>query len=100
MNLDIQLFTITVSFLYGIFFSITMNLCHKIIYNNKLVMKILFTFIFVIVHSLIYFNILLKINYGIIHIYGILSIIIGFILSEYIKNKIMKKFFNKNKINK
>lgn len=90
MSLDTQILTVIISFLYGIFFSITMNFSHKIIYNSKIIIKTLFTFIFVFIHSLVYFNILLRINYGIIHIYGILAIIIGFTLHEFIKNKVVK----------
>lgn len=90
MSLNTQIFTVVISFLYGIFFSITMNLSNKIIYNNKLIIKILFTFIFIFIHSLVYFNVLLRINYGIIHIYGILAIIIGFTLHELLKNKVVK----------
>lgn len=90
MSLNTQIFTVVISFLYGIFFSITMNLAHKIIYSKKIIIKILFTFTFVLIHSLVYFNVLLRINYGIIHLYGILAIIIGFTLHEFLKNKIVK----------
>jgi len=90
MSLNTQIQTIIISFLYGIFFSITMNLSHKFIYNQKKLIKIIFTLIFIFIYFLIYFYILLKINYGIIHIYGILVIIIGFTLHEIIKNNIVK----------
>lgn len=96
MNLNIQITTIIFSFLFGIFFSICLNVNYKLIYESKKIIKIIFTLVLIIFEILLYFLILLKINYGIIHIYGILSIILGFILENYL-NKLFIKFYKKIK---
>ena len=79
MTLKIQIISLIVSFLYGIFFSFLLNINYKIIYNNNKFIKIFGTFLFIVFNSLLYFLILLKVNNGIVHIYCILSLICGFI---------------------
>lgn len=88
MSLKLQIISLIVSFLYGIFFSFLLNINYKIIYNNSKLIKIIGTFIFIIANSLLYFYILLKINNGIVHIYLLLSLLMGFILGNI---KIFKK---------
>lgn len=88
MSLKLQIISLIVSFIYGIFFSKLLKINYKIIYNNKKSIKIIGTFIFIIVNSLLYFYILLKINNGIIHIYLFLSLLFGYIIENV---KIIKK---------
>lgn len=88
MSLKLQIISLIVSFLYGIFFSFLLNINYKIIYNNKIIIKIIGTFLFIIFNSLLYFYLLLKINNGIVHIYLLLSLLVGFILGNI---KIFKK---------
>lgn len=91
MTLKVQIISLIVSLLYGIFFSFLLNLNYKIIYNNKKIIQIISSFLFIIFNSLLYFYILLKINNGIVHIYLILSLIIGYISEHFIHNKIALK---------
>lgn len=92
MTLKVQIISLVISFLYGIFFSFSLNLNYKLIYNDKKIIKILSSFLFIIFNSLLYFYILLKTNNGIIHIYLILSLILGYISEHFIHNKIAIKF--------
>lgn len=91
MTLKVQIISLIVSFLYGIFFSILLKINYKIIYNEKKLIKIIGTFIFIIFNSLLYFLILMKINNGIVHIYLILVLSLGFILEGYMCKVIASK---------
>ena len=68
--LKLQIYTIIFSFLYGIGFS---------------------TILIVILSILIYFIGIMKISYGIFHIYSILCIIIGYILTSLVVSYIAKR---------
>lgn len=91
MNLTIQLNLLTFSFFYGIFISLLINLNYKLLYNEKKLIKVLSTIIFVIINVLLYFIILLKINNGILHFYSLLTIILGFIFETVIEKKLLPK---------
>jgi len=91
MNIKIQLITIAISFLFGILFSIQLSLNYKLIYSNKKIYKIIFTFLIVLVNTLLYFILLRKFNNGILHIYGIIFIILGFIIEIFVKSLVVKK---------
>lgn len=102
MDLKTQLLLLTFSFIYGMIFSSLINLNYKLLYNEKKLLRICFTILFVLVSVLIYFFVLLKINYGILHIYSLLMIIVGFILELIFENKLIpilvayykKKWYN------
>jgi len=91
MNIIVQFKTIIFSFIYGIFFCFFLNLNYKYIVGNKKLLKILLTFMFIVVNVLLYFIILRKINFGIFHYYEILSIICGFMFVNLICHVIEKK---------
>ena len=97
MTLHTQIQTILFSFCFGILFSLFLTINYKFLYESKKITKILFSCLIVILALLFYFYGLLKINYGVIHIYGILSIIVGFILESCIGIKIRKLFYKKKK---
>ena len=84
MILKVQILTLIFSFLFGIIFDLEIKLNYKFIYQEKQIYKIITTFFFVMTNVLLYFIILQKINNGILHIYGIIAIIIGFTLSNYV----------------
>ena len=90
MTLKLQIISLIVSLFYGVFFSFLLSINHKIIYNSNKYIKIIGTFIFIIFNALLYFLILLKINNGIVHIYCIISIMLGFILYNRIALKYKK----------
>jgi len=91
MDIKLQIVTLLVSFFYGIFFSFFLSLNYKFIYNDKKIVKIIMSFLIVIISVLLYFIILRKINYGIFHIYEILSIIMGFIIENWFSSIIAKR---------
>ena len=88
MSLNTQIILIVVSFFFGVFFDLSLSLCQKIIYSNKLIFKYIFTFIIILIQVLLYFYLILKINNGIIHIYGLLSILGGMIFLHYLKKRV------------
>jgi len=91
MSLSIQILSFVISFFYGIFFEILLELNTKIIYSSKLIVKIIGTFLFVLFNTLLYFIILLKINNGILHVYFFLCIILGYTLSCKVTKKIINR---------
>jgi hypothetical protein len=94
MSLKLQIISLIVSFLYGIFFSIFLNINYKLIYNDNKIYKIVGTFIFIIINVLLYFLIMEKINNGIIHIYCLISILLGYLIQNLIK-RIFTKVYKK-----
>lgn len=92
MALNTQIVTLFFSFLYGVFFEITLLLSIKIIYNSKYIIRFIGTGLFVMFHTLLYFILVQRINQGIIHIYSVLCLIGGFIVGSAI-HKIIKNRF-------
>ena len=91
MNIKLQIITLLVSFLYGIFFSFFLGLNYKYIYSDKKIFKTIISFLVIIISVLLYFIILKKINYGIFHVYEILALAIGFCLENWIAAIIAKR---------
>ena len=92
MDINIQIKTLLVSFVYGIFFSFFLELNYKFIYSDKKIFKIIISFLIVILNVLLYFIILKKVNNGIFHIYEILSLSLGFIIENWLSGIIAKKY--------
>ena len=91
MNLNTQIKVLLFSFIFGIFFALMIDINHKYLYSKKKLFKVIFTFLFVLVNIFIYFLILKNINEGIVHIYSMICIIVGFIVEQKIKKKVVKK---------
>lgn len=89
MSLDLQIKTIIFSFLFGIYLSIILDINYKFLYHDKKSIRFLSTFILIIGNVLLYFLILQKINQGVLHLYGILLIIIGYLLEHFLHHKIL-----------
>lgn len=90
MELIVQLKLIIFSFLYGIFFAFTLNINYKFINSKRKILKVIFTLVFIILNTLIYFAILQKINNGILHYYSFICIVLGFLSENLIVNKCIK----------
>ena len=88
MNSYIQLVSLVVSFIYGFVFYILSRVNKYILSNKNNVIKLLVTIVFVIDMVFIYIFIMYKINFGVMHPYFIILLILGFVLS--IKCKIIK----------
>ena len=80
MVLNLQIYSLIFSFLYGIFLYYILKVDKKILLINNLVLKIIINLILIIIISILYFIILLYINNAYIHFYLYLSIILGYIL--------------------
>ena len=94
--LRIQIISVVISYLYGIFFSILLNLNSKYIYNTKKIKKYLFNFIFAFDNVLLYFIILRHINDGILHYYFIIALFLGFLSVNKVTNRIFNKIRSVN----
>lgn len=88
MILKIQILSLLFSFGYGNLIFWLLELNYKLLYNEKIVYRIITSFLFVIFISLFYFVGLLKINNGILHIYFFLALLTGYMLSFVIYRKI------------
>lgn len=91
MPLIAQIMTIIFSFIYGIIFYILLEVNYKYIYYGNAIYRIIVTFLFVLCNTLIYFIVLRKINYGIVHIYFLLCLLTGYILSNFVYKKLIVK---------
>ena len=90
MNNVIQLFSFIISFLFGIVFAFLNELNSSLIKKKKLYLKIIITFLFVVDVSLLYLIVIYKLNNGIMHVYFLIFIILGYIIS-YKKIKVLSK---------
>ena len=97
MNSYIQLISFLVSFLYGIFFYLLTRFNKYILVNRKLFFKFFITLIFIIDIVILYIYILYKINHGYFHLYFLITVIIGFLVTHvfYPKIKNMCKMYVK-----
>lgn len=90
MTLIIQIKSLIFSFIFGMLFALFLNLNHKLVYDVKFVVRLIFTFLYVICMSLLFFIILKRINNAIIHPYLFIAIIIGFIIADVLYDNIVK----------
>lgn len=90
MDLYTQFISLFFSFLYGIFFSLFVGVNYKIIYHDKKWIKLLGTFLVVIISILVYFILLRKINYAVFHPYLLFALILGWCLEKRIANHFKK----------
>lgn len=93
MDNTIQIVSIIFSFVFGVVFSCITNFNYKFLFSKNKIFSIIYTSIFVLIMSLIYFFLIKKINNGIINIYFLLFICLGFI-TGFIH---LKKYINKLK---
>lgn len=90
INLNIQIKLIIFSLFFGFFFSFLLETFNKKIKKYKVYIKIIFSCFLVIFMTFIYFIGIQKIGNAILHIYSIISIIIGFLLYDLIIKLIAK----------
>ena len=88
INLSIQIKTFAFSFLYGIFLNLIIDFIFLKIVKFKMLLRILFLNILVLLFSIIYFILLLCINNGVIHFYFLLFILLGYLFSLKLLKKI------------
>ena len=87
MSLDIQIYSLLFSFVFGIIFSIELTYSKKLIYHKNIILKIVSSLIIVIINAFIYFIIINKINNGILHPYMFKVLILGFYFIDIVKKR-------------
>ena len=91
MVLSVQIISLIVSFCYGFFFCFILELSSKFIYSRNLIIRIFYSFLFILLNSLFYFLILIKINYGYVHVYFFICMLVGYLLCKVVYKKIVKR---------
>ena len=94
MILIYQIKSLSLSFIYGIFFSFTLCKSEKILFNNKI--SFLLNILFMIDHSLLFFILIRFVNNSRLHIYMFPFFILGILFYRYYftfskKNKLTSK---------
>ena len=79
IDLDIQIKLIVFSFIFGFFFSLLLEIFNEKVKKCKSILKFFLSLVVVIFSTLVYFEGIKKIGNAILHIYSILTIILGFI---------------------
>lgn len=102
MELETQILSIIFSFGYGIICSYLVNINYNFIYNTSILYKVLINILFCLDLALIYFILIKVINYGVVHIYFVISFLLGFLLFvnkfKYLRGIIkVKKYYSKLK---
>lgn len=98
MNISIQLLSILFSFIFGILFRIVLRFHLDNTKYYPFCLQIITSVIFIVDITLLYLLLIYYINYGIIHIYFIIMIFLGFYFEKYVKllsfkvNDIVKHF--------
>ena len=69
MILILQIKSLFLSFIYGLFFGFTIDKSKKILLHKNIFYRIIINLLFMIDHALIYFILLRFINNSILHIY-------------------------------
>lgn len=81
MKLDIQIYSFGFSFVFGCLFYFLLDIFNFVVKNTKLLFRIFFSFMFIFIMSILYFLILLFINNGVLHVYFLLMILVGYTFS-------------------
>ncbi len=87
MILSTQIKSFIISFIYGIIYAALFNLNYKVLFFNKKSLIILTNIFFNFDIFLLYFLLLKMINNGVVHIYFLMLLLLGFVVG----NKSTKK---------
>ena len=88
MSLNIQIYSFIYSFVFGIIVAFLFKFIYKYLYLVQKIYRLLNSFLFITIISLIYFKIMYIINNGIVHLYFLLTTILTFIITY---NNLQKK---------
>lgn len=91
IKLNIQINLIFFSLIYGLIFSLFLDLNYKLLHHKNIIIKYISTIFCTIISVITYFYGIQKICYGILHIYSLILIIIGFIIHNLVLKLIEKK---------
>ncbi|MGN1000427.1 MAG: spore cortex biosynthesis protein YabQ [Bacilli bacterium] len=91
MKLEIQLQSLVMSFLFGMFFSLIFNIFYRRIFRIKKHLRLITTILFLLINTTLYFWLLVLVNDGIVHIYFLISILFGFLVGNRKTKKLRYK---------
>lgn len=91
MELENQFKVIFYSFIYGMFFLVTLRLM-KLIKTRKKILKIIIEFFFCFIHVIIFYFLLYRINYGSLNYYMIIFLIFGGLFCQLLYFKDNNRF--------
>lgn len=91
MVLRVQIISLLVSLGYGIFFYLMLELNSKFLYDSRILVRVIVSFLFALFHALLYFLILMKINYGYVHIYFFICVLSGYLICKVIYKRFVKR---------
>ena len=92
MELTIQIKSLVLSFLYGIFFNLCFNIFYNILFTKYKILNIIANFVFNLFIFGLYFYLLYIINNGIIHFYFLMALFFGFFLYNKLYVKLRVKW--------
>ena len=91
MSALVQFICLIYSFVFGIVFNLSNKLLIMITNKINLVIKLFIYIIYIVLISILYMYILFNINNGILHIYFILCLLLGYYINvkwcKFIKNR-------------
>ncbi len=82
MNLEQQLQSLVMSMSYGLFFSLIFNLSYIKLIGLRNPFKIILIVAFLLINATIYFYLLFLVNDGIVHLYFLFVLYIGFLIGN------------------
>lgn len=91
MDYKIQLLSFAFSFLYGLFFYYTGFFNYHFIKKSPILLQYLISFVYILDIVLLYILILYKINYGVVHVYFLIFLFLGFLLGGIYQKSFQKK---------
>ena len=87
MNSFVQVISLSSSFVYGVLLYYFNNINYRVIRKKSIISKLLISILYLFNVSIIYVIFLYKLNNGILHIYNVLFILIGYVLIAVKKRK-------------
>ena len=96
MSLDIQLYSLVVSFLFGVLLALEFIVFSNVVNNMHFIFKGLLSFVFVMINAIAYFVVLILVNNGILHMYFFISIMCGYFLFYKLFTRLFTHFRKKS----
>lgn len=90
MDYKVQIISFIFSFIFGGFFYLTSVYNYRVINKYSVFFKYLITMVYTLDVALIYILFMYKINYGVIHIYFVIVLFLGFYVTSLYRKKIKK----------
>ncbi len=88
MDYKIQIISLLFSFIFGNFFYIVSKLNYKLVWKYPVILRYLITIVFIFDIALLYILAMYHINYGVVHIYFIIMLFLGFFAASLYSKKL------------